>query len=69
MTTTELLERYATGVDLNGVDLSGAVLTGINLNRGDLSIPPLLVDFYNRCCNNDFYYFIKLIVFIPINYE
>ncbi len=43
MTAEELLERYAAGerdfagVDLNGVNLSGAVLTGINLERADLS--------------------------------
>ncbi|QLE49092.1 pentapeptide repeat-containing protein [Nostoc sp. C057] len=43
MTAVELLERYAVGerdfagVDLNGVDLSGAVLREINLDRADLS--------------------------------
>ncbi|NEU82091.1 pentapeptide repeat-containing protein [Nostoc sp. UIC 10630] len=43
MTAVELLERYAAGerdfagVDLNGVDLSGAVLREINLDRADLT--------------------------------
>ena len=38
MTAEELLERYAAGErDFAGVDLNGAVLTGINLDRADLS--------------------------------
>ena len=43
MDREELLERYArgernfAGVDLHGVDLSGAVLRNINFDRADLS--------------------------------